>query len=227
MDLLKKKRPMKLKYADQLALGLGLSESEKVYFKTLIQMEKAADEEKTYLEEVLKSLRPQDEVVDKNGGVFSHWLNVVIFTLSQLHHFSMSLQEIKASLKQDVSLKTIEDSLNLLVEQKLLELTPEGNYRRCQMDFISTQNDVSMKTSHAYYSQIISKAQSAVKMGVEEREFQCFAIGMKKENLVKIKEVMRKARKDIASFSDEQGDHVYQFNLNGFPMAEIPKYSRD
>ena len=74
-----------------------------------------------------------------------------------------------------------------------------------------------------YYAQILSKTQSAIKLNIDEREFQCFAIGMKKENLVKIKEIMRKARKDVAAFSDDHGDHVYQFNFNGFPMAELQK----
>ena len=133
----------------------------------------------------------------------------------------MGISEIQGALKQNVSLRTIEDSLKILVENKLLKMTDDGKYENCSYDFITTKDDVSITSTHAYYNQILSKTQSAINLGIDEREFQCFAIGMKKENLVKIKDIMRKARKDVAAFSDEHGDHVYQFNFNGFPMAEI------
>jgi uncharacterized protein (TIGR02147 family) len=47
MDLLKKKRPLKLKFADNLARGMGLDKIESTYFKTLIQIEKSNPEEKS------------------------------------------------------------------------------------------------------------------------------------------------------------------------------------
>lgn len=221
LDILKKKRPLKLKYSSLLAQGLGLDSNEMTYFKTLIFMEKAANpEEKAYFEETLNALRPEGTSINKEGGIYSSWLNVVIFTLTQMNGASMDIHEIKTSLKQDIPLSTIEDSLTILLNHKLIEKVGE-KYKCCMRDFISTPNDVSIKSTHAYYSQVISQAQSAVKMGVDEREFQCFTIGMKKENLAKVKDVIRNARKEIATFSDDHGDHVYQFNLNGFPMAEV------
>jgi uncharacterized protein (TIGR02147 family) len=134
---------------------------------------------------------------------------------------TLSAAEIQNSLKEPVALTSIQNSLKLLVNHQLLELVAPGKYRRCSDEFITTTNDVAMSSTHPYYSQIISKAQSAIEMSVDEREFQFFSIGMKKENLSKAKEVMRKARAEIALFSDKQGDHVYQFNFNGFPLAEI------
>ena len=221
-DLLKKKRPLKLKYADNLAIALNLNSNEKVYFKSMILMEKAvAEEEIAFYKELLTSLRPQDTFVDSQGGIFSHWLNVVIFTLAQMSKRPMTVKEIQSYLKQEVALKTIEDSLKILVDNHLMEMMEDRSYKLVHLDSITTQNDIPTKAVHNYYYQVIQKAQSAIKMDVAEREFQCFAIGIKKESLLKIKEIIRGARKEIANFSDEQGDLVYQFNFNGFPMAEI------
>lgn len=221
LDILKKKRPLKLKYAEFIAKGFHLNSQEKTYFKTLIQLEKASDEEKIYLGEVLSSLRPKDINVTQEGGIFSHWLNVIIHLMGKMKKAPLSLQEIKTAVKQDVSMKTIEESLNVLIASKLIEKTNDGMFVSIMDQHISTPNDVPQAAIHNYYSQVIAKAEAAIKMDIHDREFQCFAIGMKKENLGKVKDVMRKARLEIASFSDDSGDHIYQFNLNGFPMAEI------
>lgn len=221
IDILKKKRPLKLKYADFIAKGFKLNSQEKTYFKTLIQLEKAADDEKVYLEEVLNSLRPKDLIVSHEGGLFSHWVNVVIHLMGKMKKAPLSLTEIKGAIKQDVSMKTIEDSLNVLIASKLVEKTNDGMFVSVMHEHVSTPNDIAQTTFHNYYAQVIANAESAIKMNIHDREFQCFAIGMKKENLMKAKEIIRQARQDVASLSDDSGDHIYQFNFNGFPMAEV------
>jgi uncharacterized protein (TIGR02147 family) len=221
MDILKKRRPIKLKYGEMLASGLGFEGAEKTFFKTLIQCEKTNDEDKSYLLEVLAALRPRDTFVDKEKGIFSHWLNMVIFTMSQMREAPLTADFVKNSLKTDVSFKTIEDCLNLLVDHGLLERNDLGQYKNKVSDFVTSANDVSIPTIHDYYRQVIIQAQSAVKMHIDEREFQCFSIGMKKENLVKVKHLLRKTHNEIADFYDEDGDHVFQFNLSGFPLAEL------
>lgn len=221
IDILKKKRPLKLKYADFIAKGFKLNSQERTYFKTLIQLEKASEEEKVFLKEVLNSLRPKDMTVSNEGGLFSHWLNVVIHLMGKMKKAPLSLTEIKGAIKQDVSLKTIEDSLNVLIASKFVEKTNDGMFVSIMDDHVSTPNDIPQSIFHNYYAQVIANAESAIKMNIHDREFQCFAIGMKKENLTKAKEIMRQARLDVASLSDDSGDHIYQFNFNGFPMAEV------
>lgn len=221
VDFLKKKRPIKLKHADILSKGLGLNERETLYFKTLIQYEKSTEESKEYYNNILSALRPIDTFVDQDSGIFSHWLNVVIFTMAQIHNSPMTLQEIQQGLKLQVSTKTIKDSLNILLTHGLLILTEENKYTLGKNYSLQTPNDVLIKSTHTYYEQILSKAQEAIQFDVNEREFQCFAMGMKKEDLSKAKEIIRKARKDIGELSTDQANQVYQFNFNSFPMTEI------
>ena len=221
IDILKKKRPLKLKYIDIFAKGFSLNQKETTYFKTLVQLEKATDDEKAYLEEVLSTLRPKDMNVSHEGGLFSHWLNVVIHLLGKMKKAPLSITEIKGAMKQDVSLKTIEDSLNVLIASKFVERTNDGMFVSIMDEHVSTPNDIPQTSFHNYYAQVIANAESAIKMNIHDREFQCFAIGMKKENLTKAKEIIRQARLDVASLSDDHGDHIYQFNFNGFPMAEV------
>jgi uncharacterized protein (TIGR02147 family) len=221
LDLLKNKRPLKLKYADLFSKGFQLNKHETFYFKTLIQYEKAPEDSKEYYKELLNMLKPQDAFIDIEGGIFSHWLNIVILELANIYGSNMKIENVQKALKQDIPLSTIKDSLKLLVNQGHLVESSDGAYKLSHTNALTTPNDVRIKSSHAYYSQVLHKAQHAIMLDITEREFQCFAMGMKKEDLIKAKEIIRRARNEIGMLSDNGGDHVYQFNFNGFPLAEV------
>lgn len=221
LDLLKKKRPLKLKFADNLAVGMKLEGNEKIYFKTLILWEKAEREEKTYYQDVLESLRPQGRHKSEAKGIYSHWLHMVVFSLGQIQGFKLTPKNIQSSLLQPLPLEQIEESLKVLHSNGYIEHSLDGSYSLATQSSITTKNDVIIESVHNYYRQIITESEKAVALDIQEREFQCFAIGMQKKDLAKVKEVIRTARRDISSFQTTDADHVYQFNLGGFPMAEI------
>ncbi len=219
-DVLKRKRPLKLKYLENFSKGLHLNEKEVIFLKTIYFYEKSSGEQKEYFVSLMDSLKPVDSSIAMNGGLFSHWLNVIIYKLGQIKGDGMTFSDIKKSLKEDVPVSLIANSLELLTENGLVNFDG-SHYKITQENDITTPNDILIKSSHTYYKQVISKASNSVELDVNEREFQCFAVGMKKEDLTKAKEIVRKARLDIAELHKEDANSVYQFNLNGYLVAEV------
>lgn len=219
-EVLKRKRPLKLKYLDFVAKGLNLIDKEKIFLKTIHLFEKASGDEKEYFLSLMASMRPADSEIEMDGGLFSHWLNVIIYKLGEIKGEGMTFAEIRSAIKEDVPVSLITKSLELLMENGLIAVQG-SHYKLTQKEYLSTPNDVLIKTSHNYYQQIITKASDSISRDVNEREFQCFAVGMKKEDLTKAKAIVRQARVDIANLHKEDANSVYQFNLNGFLMAEI------
>lgn len=220
LDILKKKRPIKMKYVKHLAKGMQLKEKEAAYFGTLVLLEYSSGEDKDHYESVLRSLRPRQEPLDPTADVFSHWLNLAVYLLGQIEGYVLTPEAIQRSLNLAVSKEDIIKALNCLEGHQLVKLDESGHYKSCGSEFLTTPNDVSRESSRRYYAQVQTNAQNAIELPLDDREFQCFAIAMKEESIPKIKEIIRKAREDVASFSDFQGSHIYQFNFNAFPIAK-------
>jgi uncharacterized protein (TIGR02147 family) len=221
IDILKNKRPLKLKHLSFLNKGLKLNADENLFFETLLLSDRAEQEEKDYFHKLLTKMRPVTNGISDNDEVFSHWLNVAILGLSKIKNFSLDVKSIQEALTNHVDEKIIEASLSLLIAKKYFFITPQGEIKRASPDFIRNTDDVSVESTLKYYSQVINRSQDAIALPVKDREFQCFSFSMKKENLTRAKEILRSSRTELASLWDEEGDHVYQFNLTAFPVAQV------
>ncbi len=222
VDILKKKRPLKLKYISFLKMGLKLDENQALYFQTLIQMSKSSEDEKEYFMNLLNSMKPYAPV-NPEGDVFSHWINGAILALGKAKNFSLNARNIQNSLGPHVNLTDINNSLTLLFEKGLLKKEANGSFTRMNPEFVSTNNDTSIDSTKQYYRQVIKKAQDAVESPVNEREFQCFSICTNQNNVQKMKDILRDSRRELAALYDENGDSLFQFNLMGFSMGKIEK----
>jgi uncharacterized protein (TIGR02147 family) len=231
--ILQGKRELKLKDFEFLRKGLDLSPEEVRYFEALILWSKAVVEEKPILKTLLDLLKQQHAVLasvyreeamtmsavfeSDDAELFSHWTDAALLSALRLKAVRSDLDLIRTHLLWEKDGTQIDRSMNKIRKQKLIA-DNNGDHLKPKYEKITTSNDRSHQGGRAYYSQVNQIAMLAIELPHEEREFQCFSIPARMIDAPAFKLMLRKFRDELATLSTEDGNTVFQFNLEMFPL---------
>ncbi|MFL5814745.1 MAG: TIGR02147 family protein [Bdellovibrionia bacterium] len=230
--LIQGKRPLRVKHAPALALGFGLSASERIYLQALIQSESAKDvEEKQLCQLWLSELHPARSQVNTRlldeFELVSNWVHMAILSICEIKDFDPRPEAIAARLGGRVTSVEVRSALERLKSLGLIRFEKEGRFVPTQSQ-VTTQDDVASQGVRNYYKQVSDLAKEAVeRQTVEQREFQGFAFAVARHKIPLAKEMIRKFRaqflKAMESDVPENGyDDVYQMNIQMFQLTESP-----
>ncbi len=227
--LLQGKRPLRVKHAKFLALGLELNAKENLFFQTLIQYESASSiEEKELSRMWLAEQNPGKDFSTREldeFSVVSDWIHMAILGASRLKDFDGKPETLKQRIGSKTSVHEIRSAVNRMMEMGLLEKQADGNlwptYQR-----ITNKDDVANAGARKYHQQVMDLAKNALEeQNVSEREYQSLSIAIRREDLDLAKEMIKKFRMQFVQalgLQTREADELYQMNVQFFRLTESP-----
>ena len=143
----------------------------------------------------------------------------IVLSLTTIKDFIFDVDNIQQFFLFKLSKEEIENSLSLLIDECILVLDPEKK-GTMSFDKVLTGSDKKISSVHKYYNIINDISSKAISISPEEREFQCFTIGLNKDELKTLKALMRKSRDQISKLSNpKENNSIYQVSLQAFPLS--------
>lgn len=221
------KRPIPRKYIHVFASELGMTSKESLYFESLVEMAKAKNAKaRVYYQERAHSFRPNSGISFieiESFQTLSHPLHMGLLEMIDLKECTSNIKSIRESLRVPTSLNEIEEALARLLLLGLVEKSPTGLFSKTHSS-ISTRPDIADEGSQEYHRRISIQASEAVsQQDICEREFNGYAINIKKESIPRAKELIRQFIADFAKEVEavpKTGEETYQLNVQFFALTK-------
>jgi uncharacterized protein (TIGR02147 family) len=231
VGILQETREPKFKDLDFLLKGLDLSTLETRFFEMLLILKKTKDSaEKSTLRFVLELAKKDLALTDPPTNVtlhtvfesldddlFSHWTDAAVLSAMELKSARADFQLLRENLLWEKDEKQIDRSLEKIRKLKLLDSDRENSPK---YEIITTKSDTLHRGARAYFKQVNAIATEAIELPMKQREFQCFSIPARFSETPRFKQMIRNFREDIQKLSTDDGDMIYQFNLEMFPLTK-------
>ncbi len=221
--IFKKKKKLSLVQSTKISNVLNLDPVETSYLEAMIKYTyEDSEKEKRLLKMVLLELRQHTgrTVVVEDQSVFSHWVHMAIISMSKIEGFRCTQESIRDFLCDEVSQEIVDDSIARLLKLKLITQDENGCFKK-NYDNTTSRNDAYKKSPHQYFEQVAELAKKGALVPAEEREFQCFSLAIKHDQIPVFKEMIRNFRGKVCDFAEkETSDQVYQFNIQFFPLTK-------
>jgi uncharacterized protein (TIGR02147 family) len=222
------KRGLTLKDLEFILRGLDLLPAEARYFEALVLMKKLkTPQEKRVLENLLHFKREAQTPVSRSSSdqkkiafestddeLFSHWVDAAVISALRLKSARSDLSLLRKHLLWETDRTQVDRSLEKIRRLGLLD----DRQDKPKYSSVTTRSDRPHSGARSYFAQINQIATEAIELPLDEREYQCFSIPARKAETPAFKQMVRRFRDEIASFSAEDGDIVLQFNLEMFPL---------
>jgi uncharacterized protein (TIGR02147 family) len=239
--MMKGQRPIPKKYLPKFIESLGLSAREGMFFETLTDLKRARsmDEKNFYLKR-LRELRPSAEfkVVEVEAfKVLSEPLHTLLLEMTALAGASHDPKVIAQELRLKATPTQVAAVLERLVGLGLLleveksaappvegqKITAEKKYRKTNRG-ITSPPDVTSKGVQQYHKAVSQWAIDLIsQLDVSEREFNSYALNIRRSSLPRAKELIRTFVKEFhAQIEAPEGDgeETYQLNIQFFGLTK-------
>lgn len=222
--IFKKKKKFSSALVSKLSLSLNLNSDEEAYFEAIVKLADAPTlKEKQVMELVLAELTKnrQPTVFVEDVSVFSHWVHMAIISMSKLEGFRCNKESISNFLCDEVSPEIVDEAVERLLRLELVHYDESGSLKKNYAN-TTTTNDAYRKSPHQYFEQVSELAKRGVETPAEEREYQCFSLAIKRENIPLYKNLIRDFRAKVCALAEsDSADEVYQFNMQFFPLTTV------
>ena len=136
-----------------------------------------------------------------------------------LDNFQLTVENVQSKLSENVSPELINNAINLLLNKGLLLKDQDSNIVRPYQSY-TNYTDVKLEQFDKYFKLVSDLAVKSYKLDPSKREIQCFSLAISEDKLPQAKEILRKARNQIAKLAEEGNKNaVYQTNLTMFPLT--------
>ena len=209
-----------------VSAAMGLEPKESEYFESLVQFNNS-----TTLKEREYHLRKLGALSGKSPGTiigegqfayFSEWHHPVIRELICMDRFHGDLIKISKSLKPQVTVRQVKESVALLIRLGLIEKLANGKYRQAN-GAIQTEDELSSFVVLRYQKENLRLAEEALD-GIlpEERDISTFTAAVSNKCFLTIKKELQAFRRRLSTLVDKDMDQerVYQLNLQFFPVSD-------
>ncbi|MBI3017671.1 MAG: TIGR02147 family protein [Deltaproteobacteria bacterium] len=202
------------------------SQNESEYFFDLVRLKKIKNDPRLsiLLMEKMSQYHPDGKfkLLDQDTfNAISYWYYYAIRGMTQMSQFKEDPQWIVKKLNFKVTPLQVKKAIQTLLKLKLLERDEKGILKPVQKD-IDTTKDIANEAIKRFHEQISDLSKASIrKISVQDREFNTTTLLLKKNNLPKAKELIRKFQKDFSRLLEEdKGDAIYQLNVQLFPLTK-------
>ncbi len=222
-------RNLSLDMCKKFARALKLEKSEFVEFETLVLYGQEKDPllRNKYLKQLseirshnaLKNGQFDQETWDKVPG----WLSWVLYSMIDQENVSYTPEELKKTLRPQVSEKEVAEALQKLLQSGDMEIV--GGYARKKNKMISNADKIPPALIRKLQSELIYLGlESLYKDDPKDREISGFTMAMTEDEFQWVRHELRKVRKELQTKlmmarEKKQGKKVYQVNIQLFPLT--------
>jgi uncharacterized protein (TIGR02147 family) len=222
-QVLNRKQGISVEAAQNLLNKLKLSDEEKNWFRDSVgSLHSRSYKERTNFNEKVKRYQKKEntysEIQLEYFKVISDWHHFAILELTYLEDFKYNHEWIAAKL--GISTNEVKDAIKRLLDLDLIR--EEGDKLVDVFKFLATSNDIPSLSLKKFHSQLLKKALEALyEQPTNNREISSNIISIKKENLTKFKEKIRKFRKEIDEDTNNtnEKDAVYCLGIQFYELT--------
>ncbi len=223
--LIKGERRLTTRSAELLAKALELKGRQKSLLLAFARLDSGRTEkEKAQAREEilkLKSYRPEFKLSAKQYSFLATWYYPVIFALLQNAPENFTNEKIAKRLGRGVTASQVAQAFEDLAYLGLVTKDEAGQWRPVNAA-LSTPEDVRDLAVGKYHRNMISLAEAAIELPLEEREFNGLTVSVPKRLVPAVKEKLRRLRTELNEMlaRETATADVYQINLQFFPLTE-------
>lgn len=221
-------RSLTVKAARKIADSLWLHGEARHYFMTLVEFTNARLAEDR--DKLLRSLttwknravaRPVDERMSK---YLSHWLNPVIREMVASGNVSSEVEEIRKVLNFPVLPAEVRESIDLLLELKMLRFMKGASTLAPTGGDVVTEAEVDDLAAVVYHQTMIAIAKESItRIAPGEREVSGLTLSLPRDCMADVKAKTQEFLDYIQSLENREGSarDVYQVNVQVFPFTKV------
>lgn len=222
--VVKGKRHLSLESAEKVIEIFNLKKEEGIYFKNLLQFEKAKtlSEKEYFAKEIIKLKKYQNQfpLSAIQLDYYEQWFNIPVRELFSLINPPQDSLAISECLIPSVSPSEIDHSLDALKKLGLIVSTQQG-FNQAQSS-ITTGNKFANYSVVGFHKKMMQLGSEALdRFSSSEREISSVTIGLSEEKFKVIQKMIEDFRNQLMLISEEdsQKERVYQLNFQLFPLT--------
>lgn len=222
--ILNKQRHISTAKVPYLTNFLKMEKRESKYFHTLVQFNKAKnnDETKLYFEKLLSFRDSPATLLEKDKyDYFTNWYNAPIRDLIKIMPFTGDYKELAKRLCPEISESQAKKSVQLLQKLGIVIQDSKGVWQLTD-DFIRTDGKMSALAVRAFQKEMCRLGMEAIeRIPKEHRDISTLTVSSSKACMELIREKLGVFRKEIMQIiaEDEGMEEVYQLNFQVFPLT--------
>jgi uncharacterized protein (TIGR02147 family) len=219
-------RNLSTESVERFSAAIGHDAAEAEFFGDLVafnQAESLADKNRAF--ERIAASRRFRNARRIDGDLFaylSHWYNPAIRELAARADFNEDPRWIASQLQPRISPAQAADAMQLLLSLGLLVRDLEtGSILRGEPT-LTTEHEVQSLGAKAFHRQMIERAAESMEtVPREQRDLAALTVCISAATAAKVKERIHQFQEAMAELcdADQQGDVVYQLNLQWFPLS--------
>jgi uncharacterized protein (TIGR02147 family) len=205
--------------------GMGLTEHDASYFRTLVHFNQTENEaEKVQVLEQLRGLRKkvkQETVPLDLYEYYSTWYFPVVRELACLLDWKDDIKLLAQSVVPSIKKSEAKRAISFLLEKGFLKVDENGRYRQIH-PAITTGSEVSSLAIRGFNEIMAKKGGDSIRtVPPSERDVRTVVAGVSKKSFGLIKEEIREFISRVVRLvdDDKESDRVYALNLQLFPLT--------
>ncbi len=222
--LIQNKRNLSVHSARRLAAALGLTNMSAEYFEHLVEFNQAKSFTNRKLSLATMHSIIQNLKTSHTSQIFAveqTWYNLAILELGSCHNFTLTPETVYGALQGVVNLEQIKSSFLFLIDHGFLQ-KKRKNYFVIQNSTLKTADEVMSVYVQEIHKQTTQLARQALKLPLEQREFQCITLALSQERFRHLKKRIKEICHEIATHYsyDKLATDVYHINMQAYPITQ-------
>lgn len=221
-------RSLTVKAARKIADSLWLQGERRHYFLTLVEFTNARlPEERDRLLKLLSNWKRRATPGKVDEGLakyLSHWLHPVLREYVAGGNVSSDVEDIRGVLNFPVLPAEVRESIDLLLELKMLRFTKGAKNLAPTGGDVMTESEVDQLAAVTYHQAMIAAAKEAItRVAQEDREVQGMTLSFPRECLAEVKAKTQEYLDFVQSMEKREGPgrDVFQVNVQVFPFTKV------
>lgn len=210
----------------ELGKAMGLDRSETAYLLLLNKLNKEKDlsNQAKLIEQLrrFKDYRKLHSLEAISAKYLSRWFHVAIREYSYLPDFQLDARWIKNQMIFPVSTQEIENAIDFLLENKFIELHPNGKVTVKERVIELREEALKPALAEFHKQMLFIAVKSIAAVPSEERRIVGHTQLIGEKTAQRAMQIMHEAEQEIMKLiksSDETGDRVYHFSFLAIPLT--------
>jgi uncharacterized protein (TIGR02147 family) len=171
-----------------------------------------------------RKFRESHELSKEVFRFYTQWFHIVIREMISLEGFKADPAWISQHLHPRISKEDAERALKLLLKLNLIKKSEDDKVLKRTDPIIATAPEVrSLAVVNFHQSMMTLAAQSLSTVPAEERDITSATLGIRQEDLPRVKKKIEAFRKNLLAESETlapRPDRIYQLNIQVFPVTQ-------
>lgn len=211
---------------ERVAEAMGLRDWEVDYFKVLVSLNHAKDNEsrREYFNEMLRIADVHKATVVEGDSFrfFSDWKNPVIRELAPAMPGAKPLAMARACISK-ITAAEVSETLAFLTKAGLLKKNADGSYTQTEQFVTTGPMEITPLAVRQLHRQMGELAIDTIEnVSQKERHFSGLTMGLSEKSYEKVVQKIAEFRKSVADIvmADDKMERVYRLNMQLFPMSQ-------